>query len=68
MPLEYRRVNSSIRVFLVEYSTSGILVNNSGKVFWILDEFGKAMEECRTVECAVCFGSISLSRSQDVQS
>ena len=46
MPLEY----SSIRVFLVEYSTSGILVNNSGKVFWILDEFGMAMEDYSTVK------------------
>ena len=46
MPLEY----SSIRVFLVEYSTSGILVNNSGKVFWILGEFGMAMEDYSTVK------------------
>ena len=41
---QYRRVDSS-RAFLVEYSTLGILVNNSG--FWMSMEWFGRMQYCQ---------------------
>ena len=67
---QYRRVDSS-RAFLVEYSTLGILVNNSG--FWMSMEWFGRMQYSQVyedrilvqyfgvVQCALQGRSISLS-------